>query len=170
MQNGFDRGDMIFVITPNGKGKILGFEFPTLFSETKLGDVVIYERDLAHGGGEPIIHRVVGIIHVKNWTVEKVEGAMSDCVTVDDINGRFVPMILSCIGKKPDCPYKSYPTTGNFNFFITKGDNNPGIDQCGSIAYPINEKQLLARGWIRLPYIGWLKLLLNEILNLFIPH
>ncbi len=170
MQNGFDRGDMILVISPDGKGKIFGFEFPTLFSETKLGDVVIYERDLAHGAGEPIIHRIVGIIHVENWIVKSVDGTLSDCITAEDINSKFVPMVVDCQNKKTSCTYKSYPKTGNFNFYVTKGDNNPGIDQCGSIAYPVNEEQLVARGWIRLPYIGWLKLLLNEILNLFIPR
>lgn len=167
MQNGFDRGDMILVITPNGKGKIFDFEFPTVFSETKLGDVIIYERDFAHGGGEPIIHRVVGIAHIKNWSLDSIEGTLS-CISTEEINRKYVPMLVDCINKKPNCPYKSYPKHGNFDFYITKGDNNAAVDQCGTIAYPVNEEQLLARGWIRLPYIGWLKLLLNEIINLFL--
>jgi len=179
MQNGFDRGDMIVVKTPDGKGEfnlilpfgekkkreIFKFTWPTFFSKTKLGDVIIYERDFAHGGGEPIIHRVVGIVHIKNWSVEKIEGTL-DCLTIDEINSKYIPMIVNCINTKGNCPYKSYPSTGDFNFYITKGDNNKRTDQCGSIAYPINDKQLLARGWIRLPYIGWLKLIMNSFLRI----
>ncbi|MEM2918230.1 MAG: S26 family signal peptidase [Candidatus Altiarchaeota archaeon] len=167
MQNGFDKGDMILVITPNGKGKIFNFEFPTLFPETKLGDVIIYERDLAHFGGEPIIHRVVGIAHIKNWNLERIDGTLS-CISAEEIEKKFIPMVVDCINRKQNCPYKSYPKKGDFNFYITKGDNNAAVDQCGTIAYPVNDEQLLARGWIRLPYIGWLKLLLNEIINLFL--
>jgi signal peptidase I len=165
-KNGFSIGDMIIVITPNGKGEIFGFKFPTLFSETKFGDVIIYNRDKKHGDGEPIIHRVVGIVRVKNWSVEGTEGTLG-CLSEEDFNNKYIPMIVNCInGKEESCPYREYPKKENFKFFITKGDNNGGIDQCSPIAYPVNEEQLSARGWIRLPYIGWLKLILNALIGL----
>lgn len=168
LKSGFDRGDMILVKTPDGKGEILGVEFPTLFSTTKLGDVVIYNRDKEHGRGEPIIHRVVGIVRVKNFTVTGTEGTL-ECLTEEDFEKKYIPWVVNCLnGKK--CPYWQFPQEGDLNFYLTKGDNNPQVDQCGSgaIAYPVNEEQLSARGWIRIPYVGWLKLILNEVLKLFL--
>lgn len=168
MQNGFDMGDMILVKTPNGKGKFLGIKFPTLFSETKFGDVVIYNRDKEHGGGEPIIHRVVGIVKIKNFSVDSIEGTL-DCLSKEDFDEKYIPFIINCINnKKEKCPYNEFPKDKDFNFYITKGDNNRGTDQCGSIAYPVNQEQLSARGWIVLPYIGWLKLILNEFIKLIL--
>lgn len=167
LKSGFDMGDMILVKTPDGKGQLLGWEFPTLFSETKLGDVVIYNRDKAHGNGEPIIHRVVGIVKVRNWSVKEIEGTLT-CLSQEDFENKYISFIVNCInGKK--CPYREFPSQGNFNFYLTKGDNNSQPDQCNSrIAYPVNEEQLTARGWIRIPYIGWLKLILNAFLQLFL--
>ncbi|HEX55355.1 MAG: hypothetical protein DRO94_03270 [Candidatus Altiarchaeales archaeon] len=162
MQNGFAMGDMIVTITPDGEGTII-----RLFPDTQLGDVIIYRRDKLHPGNEPIIHRVVGIVYVRDWDIEGIEGTL-DCLSEDDFRNKFIPYIRDCIDGKR-CPYREFPKTGTFKFFITKGDNNPVSDQCGigtGIALPVNEEQLTARGWIRLPYIGWLKLLMNYILGI----
>lgn len=166
MQNGFARGDMILTITPDGKGTL----FP-VFSDTKLGDVVIYTRDKLHSGNEPIIHRIVGIVDVKDFGVYNKTGTL-DCLKEEDFNLRYIPYVKNCIEKTEPCPYPTSPETGNFRFYITKGDNymtNKVTDQCGmggGISLPVTEKQLTARGWIRLPYVGYIKLLLNSILGL----
>jgi len=161
LRSGFSQGDMILTITPDGKGTIL-----PIFSETQLGDVVIYNRDSLHRGNEPIIHRVVGVVNVADYSVSGIEGTL-DCLTEEDFNEEYIKSIKDCqMGE--ECPYNEFPEGGNFRFYITKGDNNHGTDQCGpgnGIALPVPDSQLTARGWIRIPYLGWLKLGLNRILG-----
>ncbi len=162
LRSGFSQGDMILTVTPDGKGTIL-----PIFSDTHLGDVVIYNRDLLHRGSEPIIHRVVGVVNVTDYRVSGVEGTL-DCLTEEEFNHRYIKFIQSC-QQGGDCPYNKFPNTGDFRFYITKGDNNYGTDQCGpgnGIALPVPDSQLIARGWLRIPYLGWLKLGLNSILGL----
>ncbi len=158
--NGFSMGDMIVTVTPDGGGVIL-----PLFPDTSLGDVVIYNRDKMHSGNEPIIHRVVGIVRVRDWKIEGVEGTLA-CLSLKDFNDTYIPYVRDCVSGKR-CLYRDYPSSGDFEFYLTKGDNNPYPDQCGAnggIALPVTEKQLVARGWIRIPYLGWLKIALNKIL------
>jgi hypothetical protein len=65
------------------------------------------------------------------------------------------------------CPYEMVPKNGTYSLYITKGDNNPATDQCGgNIALPVTDAQIKARGWIRLPYIGYVKLVFNFLLRL----
>lgn len=164
MQNGFARGDMILTITSDGKGTL----FP-IFSDTKLGDVVIYTRDKLHPGNEPIIHRIVGIVEIRDFKVYNKTGTL-DCMKEEDFENPYIPYVRNCIEKTEFCPYPTFPEKGDFRFYITKGDNymtNKVTDQCGisgGISLPVTEKQLTARAWIRLPYVGYLKLLLNQII------
>jgi len=162
-QNGFRRGDMIVTKSP---GRYL------YFGETGVGDVVIYDRDLAHldsaNSGEPIIHRVVGIASVFNDTLGDVSGTL-DCVKEEDFE-KYIRTVTDCREGK-SCPYAKVPDNSSYNFYITKGDNNPGTDQCGfksGIALPVTDSQLRARGWIRLPYIGYIKLVFNFVLMLLL--
>ena len=149
--SGFNMGDMILVRDP----------------KAGLGDVVIYERDLDHltfMTKDPIIHRVVGVAHVGNYKVVDVEGTL-DCLSPPTLEPT-IKMIMECQTKKTYCPYTRYPNGGDFNILITKGDNNEGSDQCNkklNIAYPVNEAQVTGCAYIRLPYLGWPKLLLNII-------
>ncbi len=161
LQNGFSQGDMILTVTPNGEGTIV-----PIFSDTQLGDVVIYNRDFLHRGNEPIIHRVVGVVNVAGYEVSGIEGTL-DCLTEEEFNSDYIKSIKNCQAGK-ECPYNEFPESGDFRFYVTKGDNNHGTDQCGpgnGIALPVPESQLTARGWIRIPYVGWLKLGLNSILG-----
>ena len=158
LRSGFSVGDMILVITPDGKGTIFPF-----FSETKLGDVVIYQRDKRISGNDPIIHRVVGIVRVVNGTPASIDGT-ADCFTLKDFEDKFAQYVKNCQAGL-SCPYTDYPKTGDYNFYITKGDNNRASDQCSGIL-PITDNQILARGWIRVPYVGWLKMILNRVLGL----
>ncbi len=164
-RGGFARGDMIITITPNNKGTI-----HPLFSDTKIGDVVIYKRDKLHKGNEPpIIHRVVGIVWVKDWKVNSTEGTLA-CLTEEDFENIYIHYVKNCV-QGFNCPYTDFPEIGDFRFYITKGDNNPNADQCsssryyeGDIALPVTDAQLTARGWIVIPYLGLLKLYLWEVL------
>ncbi|MFH1403465.1 MAG: hypothetical protein ABIH11_04270 [Candidatus Altiarchaeota archaeon] len=150
--NGFKRGDMIIVKSP----------------ESELGDVIIYERDLHHRdfmGNDPIIHRTVGVIHVSDWTYARHDGTL-DCITMADID-EAIESVKSC-QSGGECRYPMYPSSGSFKLYVTKGDNNQGSDQCSNrlrIAYLVNEAQITGRGFIRIPYIGYVKLLMNLILS-----
>lgn len=149
---GFNQGDMIVTIRP----------------EVKLGDVVIYERDFVWGSPsmEPIIHRVVGIVYVNESEVVGVEGTL-DCLSEGDFSV-YIGYVGDCRNGRT-CYYPSVPESASYRFYVTKGDANRMSDQCATpvrISLPVNEAQIPARGWIRLPYIGWLKLFLNEILRI----
>ncbi|MBN2251765.1 MAG: hypothetical protein JW724_06805 [Candidatus Altiarchaeota archaeon] len=168
LKSGFSVGDMILVITPDGSGTVLPF-----FSETRVGDVIIFKRDDNSRGSEPIIHRVVGIVNVDGGNVSSVGGTM-DCFTEYEFEGRFIPYVRNCQQNLSDCPYRDYPEGETFSFYITKGDNNKVSDQCSNPSsvrnnmLPVPDSQVIARGWIRLPYLGWLKLVLNRILGLIL--
>jgi hypothetical protein len=159
LKGGFSVGDMVLVITPDGAGTILPF-----FSKTKVGDVVIYMRDRRVSGNEPIIHRVVGIVDVRDGRVFNISGTI-DCYAQKDFETKFIPYIKSCQKGSFNCAYRSFPEGDSFRLYITKGDNNRGTDQCGGIL-PVTDQQILARGWIRIPYLGWLKLILNRVFGL----
>jgi len=159
-QNGFARGDMIVTISPT---KYL------FYPDTRVGDVVVYKRDTAglHSSfsKEPIIHRVVGIVFVEDWKISEIKGTTA-CLTKPGI-AEHMDYIRSCQTGDGKCHYPEYPINGTFKYLITKGDNNEAPDQCGtagSIALPVNDRQLIARGLLRLPYIGYIKLAFNAIL------
>jgi len=151
MSGGFNMGDMIIVMNPSAS----------------LGDVIIYERDLDHmqfQTRDPIIHRIVGVARVKDYEIRSVEGTL-DCKTPETLSDT-VDRVLACQKNSGYCPYTRYPKTGDFSIFITKGDHNEGTDQCNKrldIAYPVTDAQVTGRALIRLPYLGWPKLLLSVI-------
>lgn len=159
-QSGFAKGDMIFTVSPDKYH---------LFPDTRLGDVIIYDRDLAHlykyASNEPIIHRIIGVIWIEDGSVARVDGTTA-CLDNESFR-KYIDFIRNCQDGKDKCLYPRYPEGNVYRFYITKGDNNPSPDQCGvngGIAYPVNQEQLKARGWVRLPYVGWIKLLFNYIL------
>ncbi len=165
LKSGFSVGDMILVMTPDGKGTL----FP-LFSAPRVGDVVIYKIDRNAVANEPIIHRVVGIVKVSDWNVSGIEGTI-DCFSKADYDNTFIPYVKSCQEGRSSCPYKDYPKGGSFSFYITKGDNNQVTDQCRGAYYrgilPVTDAQVVARGFWRIPYIGWFKIVLGRFLGLF---
>lgn len=165
LKSGFSVGDMILVITPDGNGTII-----PLFSAPKIGDVVIYKIDRYAVANEPIIHRVVGMVKVTGGDVSGVEGTL-DCFSKADFDNTFIPYVKSCQEGKPACPYRDYPKGDSFSFYITKGDNNQVTDQCRGSYYrsilPVTDAQVVARGFWRIPYIGWFKIVLGRFLGLF---
>jgi len=154
LQDGFNMGDMIVVKDP----------------KATLGDVIIYERDLDHltfSSRDPIIHRVVGIVHVKDYVPVSVEGTL-DCMSMTQFTP-YVDKVIACQRNSGYCPYTRYPKGGDFSLFITKGDHNDASDQCNpkmQISYPVNDAQVTGRAFIRLPYLGWPKLLLSLIFRI----
>jgi len=159
LKSGFSVGDMILVITPDGGGTILPY-----FPQTRLGDVVVYVRDKRVSGGEPIIQPGGRHSGCAGGRVYNVSGTL-DCFTQKDFENKFIPYVLNCQMGQPNCMYRTYPVSDSFRLYVTKGDNNRGTDQCGGIL-PVTDSQILARGWIRIPYLGWVKLVLNRVFGL----
>jgi len=151
-QNGIEAGEIILLTSPNN---------------IKLGDIILYNRNKEkkqkliinqstgihvrvynrNNRKEPILHRVVGIVHVKEWKISKIEGTL-DCLDEEDFYETYIPYIQNCISNSDECPYPQYPQTGTFKFYITKGDNNRKSDQCPiqyAISLPVNEKQIIGK-------------------------
>ncbi|HHQ45458.1 MAG TPA: hypothetical protein ENN13_04915 [Candidatus Altiarchaeales archaeon] len=157
LTGGFNIGDMMIVKYP----------------DANLGDVVIYERDLDHvffAQHDPIIHRVVGVAYIEDGKYVSSDGSL-DCMSGRRMQ-EFADLVESCRQNMDECPYPAIPGEKTYRFMMTKGDNNDYSDQCGlnkasTIAYPVNEAQILGRGWIRLPYLGWLKIIPTCVLRLF---
>jgi signal peptidase I len=150
MIGGFNMGDMIIVSNP----------------KSELGDIIIFERDLDHltfFSTDPIIHRVVGEAYIRDYEVEGYRGTL-DCIGLDGMK-TYIQKVRDCqLGE--NCVYTRYPKGGDFKFFITKGDNNEGSDQCNPrlrIAHPVTDAQVRGKAYIRLPYLGWPKLILSTI-------
>ena len=164
LKSGFSVGDMILVITPDGAGTIIPF-----FSAPRIGDVVIYKIDKNAIANEPIIHRVVGLVRVTSGNVSSVEGTL-DCFTKENFQNTYIPYVQSCQQGKASCPYRDYPKGENYSFYLTKGDNNQVTDQCRGGYYrsilPVTDAQVVARGFLRIPYIGWFKIILGRFLGL----
>jgi signal peptidase I len=164
LKSGFSVGDMVLVITPDGTGTII-----PLFSPPRIGDVVIYKIDKNAVANEPIIHRVVGLVKVDNGSVSSVEGTL-DCFTKENFQNTFIPAVHSCQIGESSCPYRDYPKGASYSFYITKGDNNRVTDQCRGGYYrsilPVTDAQVVARGFLRIPYIGWFKIILGRFLGL----
>lgn len=164
LKSGFSVGDMILVNTPDGKGTII-----PLFSAPKVGDVVIYKLDKYAVANEPIIHRVVGIVKVSSGNVSGVEGTL-DCFRAEDFSSKYIPYVNACQEGSQNCQYRDYPSGANYSFYITKGDNNQVSDQCRGGYYrsilPVTDAQVVARGFLRIPYVGWFKIVLGRFLGL----
>ncbi|MBD3262750.1 MAG: hypothetical protein GF334_13965, partial [Candidatus Altiarchaeales archaeon] len=107
LTSGFNPGDMIIVIYP----------------KASLGDVVIYERDKTPtpnmGPRDPIIHRVVGVVHVVEGQVREVEGSL-DCYHKDNMS-IFIEHISYCRENMKRCIYPKVPQQDTYELYITKG-------------------------------------------------
>lgn len=105
------------------------------------GDVIVYKpngRDTV-----PVIHRAV--VYVKageNWT--------------DDVDSNKLPT-QNCTRLR-NCPA---PNSG----FITLGDNNDRYDQAGNISRPVKQEWIIGRAKYRIPYVGWLRILVGSVLS-----
>ncbi|ELZ32929.1 signal peptidase i [Halogeometricum pallidum JCM 14848] len=148
MEPHIDTGDMVVVsdvnryvaaaADENGIVTRAGADGYTRFAEG--GDVVVYMPPARRGLDSPIIHRVR--FHVEegeNW--------------YDRANPEFVgPGVDDCT-ELTNCPA---PNAG----YITKGDNNDEYDQANGIAPPVRSEWVRAKAQVRVPLLGWIRLLL----------
>lgn len=152
--DGFDKGDII--ITKHS-------------DSPNLGDVIIYDRDKEHlyPRKEGIIHRVVGMIEIRNWSIYNYTGTL-DCITNEMIE-EDIEHVKACNENPEQCIYPKYPKKGDFKFYITKGDHNSLTDQCGLMPdtpmHLIPETQVVTNGWILIPKIGYIKIWFNDAID-----
>jgi len=143
--------------------------------DIQIGDVVIYSKyDGRSIGGEPVIHRVIGIAEINGENLS-VEGLAR--IAYDKNNVTY--MTTPCHSSSTQSAYsikelkqmysadvidKMYPgiknQMGNFRVFITKGDNNNVEDQCKAalISFPVHERLVQGRTKFDVPYLGYVKL------------
>jgi signal peptidase I len=130
-----------------------------------VGDVIIYTKyDSRTIGGEPIIHRIVGIVEFKDRKIDSVLGSVEyvdEHILMPCGGEGYTPRDIGTI-YTTSTVQKYYPDMDleNFRLFITKGDNNGVEDQCGSslIAYPIHEDLVQGRAKFDIPLLGYVKL------------
>jgi len=133
-----------------------------------IGDVIIYTKYSGVTiGGEPVIHRVVGIVDVSgdeavtHGAVRYENGSIttpcsnSSAYELDEIRSLYSTDVIKGVFHGIDTELTS------FRLFITKGDNNAVEDQCrgpGMISYPVHQRLLQGRATMDVPYVGYVKL------------
>lgn len=138
--------------------------------DMEVGDVIVYTKyGRSAIGGEPIIHRIVGIAEIDGSEVS-TEGAViyegGELITpCDGENGWSSRYTLKEIRDlyRTEPIERLYPDIGldEFRVFITKGDANRIEDQCLAtdlISYPVHECLLHGRAKFDIPYLGYVKL------------
>jgi|GEM_PF-91646 len=138
-----------------------------------VGDVILYTKyDARVIGGEPVIHRVVGIVDISGdevsttgavrWKDDKI---VTPCSATSSYSLKEIRSLYST-----DTINKISPgirdNLDDFRLFITKGDNavnNQHEDQCkfsGSpiISYPVHDRMVVGRAKFDIPYLGYVKL------------
>ena len=158
--NGFAVGDLLLVGSYNGAG---------ILSKKGImpGDVILftYKKTPDQPGNEPLLHRVVAKIEIRNGSVASISGAL-DCFTPQDFQDEFVQYIKRCQEGRPLCPYGKFPSGNDYNMYLTKGDNNGITDQCNAlIVPPITDENVIAKAYLRIPLLGWLKIFIEPLFN-----
>jgi signal peptidase len=106
------------------------------------GDVVVYVDPDRQGS--PIIHRAHFYVDAgENWYDRADRSALPP--GVDDC-----AELLNC-----PAPHAGY---------VTKGDANAHYDQASGIAPPVQENWVVSKGRLRIPWLGWLRLLTAVVL------
>jgi|WetSurMetagenome_2_1015567.scaffolds.fasta_scaffold32559_4 hypothetical protein len=159
-KSGFAVGDLLVVGSFKGAG---------LLTKNGIvpGDVILftYKKTPTQPGNEPLLHRVVAKIEVRNGTVANISGAL-DCFTPQDFRDEFVQYIKRCQKGLSLCPYGKFPPGGDYNLYLTKGDNNAITDQCSAlIVPPITDENVMAKAYVRIPLLGWLKIFIEPLFN-----
>jgi len=143
--------------------------------DLQIGDVIVYTKyDGNSIGGEPVIHRIIGIAEINgnNLTVSGLvkigydknnvsylvtpcnSGSAQSAYSLDELRQAYSTDIIK----------KMYPgiekSLDNFRVFITKGDNNRAEDQCkyAKISFPVHERLVQGRTKFDVPYLGYVKL------------
>jgi signal peptidase len=152
MEPHMHRGDLVFItepgrFTPAAAYEQTGVVTAETGSDTGYrtfggpGSVVVY--DDPGRGGPPIIHRAEFYVQEgENWY------------------GRADPEYVSAdsCSELRNCPA---PHAG----FITKGDANGRYDQVSGIAEPVKPSWITGIARVRIPYLGWVRLGLSDIVQ-----
>ena len=159
-KSGFAVGDLMIVGSCKGAG---------LLTQNGIlsGDVILftYKKTPDQPGNEPLLHRVVAKIEVRNGSIANISGAL-DCFTRQDFRDESVQYIKRCQKGLPLCPYGRFPKGDDYNLYLTKGDNNAITDQCSAlIVPPITDENVLAKAYVRIPLVGWLKIFIEPLFN-----
>ena len=149
MEPNLQEGDLVFLMAVQvGEGKIEDVktrrEGENYYKFGERGDVIVFN---AEGSADlPVILRV------EFWVDEGEDW-------YDRGNPKWV------VGKNcdmmPNCPS---PHAG----YITKGDNNGNYAQADGISGPVRPSWVKGTAEIRIPWMGYIKLIVNEVINLII--
>ncbi len=142
MEPNINTGDLVFVTEPgrfgDGSGVVAADEATAddrYFGER--GSVIVFRTP---DGGTPTIHRAHFYVEEgENW-IDRADPAHLDRSNCDAVE---------------HCPA---PHSG----YVTKGDNNNHYDQDNGIAPPVREEWVISTAYVRIPYVGWLRLTVAE--------
>ena len=171
-----DTGDMAVMMSPD-KASVTTYVEGHQNGYSKFGsygDVIIYYRD----GKNPVIHRAILWVDYDATTDTWSAPALKDYPeelwdnkgrTWDDLQGVLTLKELPYIDRVMDISIdlnalahgsdNETPHSG----YLTKGDKNPYFDQGTSIHYePIKKDELKAIACFELPWLGCIKLLVND--------
>lgn len=154
MEPNMVKGDLIFVTDPGrfapdgaiGETGVVTHEIGTESGYSTFGSggsVIVFDEP--GNPGAPIIHRAhLYVEEDENW----YDRANDDFHSAD-----------SC-DELRNCPA---PRSG----FVTKGDDNPNYDQATTIAPVVDEAWVTGVARLRIPYLGWIRLLATGQATLF---
>lgn len=111
------------------------------------GDVIIFAPN-GDPGSTPIIHRAhFWVEEGEDWYQRGDQNLMAGADSCDDLSS---------------CPA---PHAG----FITHGDNNAFYDQLQDHHEPVKPEWVVARGWMRIPWVGHLRLVIADLFAVLLP-
>lgn len=151
MEPNMHPGDLVFITQPDRLGPSFDdAETGVVSAETGeeheyrsfdgYGSVIIYQTpERASRGQSPIIHRAhLYVEEDENWY---------DRANPEYLRGDSCEAVRYC-----PAPYDG---------FITKGDNNAEYDQANDIAKPVRSDWVRGVARIRIPYLGWVRLIFS---------
>ena len=149
MEPNLHRGDLVFIVdvkeVEEGGSSITTREVAEgNYKFGEMGDVIVFNAD--GSSNIPVIHRVEFLVEEgENWY------------------GRGNPnwVVGKDCGAMPNCPA---PHEG----YITKGDNNGKYDQSQGISGPVKSSWVKGTAEGRIPWVGYIKLIFNEIAGIII--
>ncbi len=154
-----DPGDLVFVRALGNVSDVATLAGHGGSTYGKAGDVVVY-RPYGSTATTPIIHRALFWLQVNgDGTFTVSDLGLSRVRTLDQPNlTAFTKCALSTSGVHG-------PLTAADSGFITKGDNNPGADQCpaGALSAPVRLEWVLGKARGELPWIGLVKLFVDSL-------
>ena len=139
------QGDLVFIMSNDRSGGVVtGDEVGEYYKFGGKGDVIVFGVD-----GNPNN----GVIHRAEFWVEGGED-WYDRGDPDWVVGKNCGSMLNC-----PAPHSGY---------ITKGDGNEVYDQSQGISGPVKPSWGKGTAEARMPWIGYIKLIFNEIIGNFI--